>query len=134
MSNYSDAADGVTQALAETGEQLTIARTVTTSDPNKPTQPPQSVTTEYTCTGYLGPNSRYNPESQQREVSTECYIDPLSVRDDLGDVVNTLGNLTLITEEGDVMTRDNGEQFVLTRAEHAVIEGQIAAFIHTGLA
>lgn len=134
MSNYTDVAAGVTEGLVEAGEDLTINRIVTTTDPNNPTQPPETTTLVYTCRGYVGPDSRYNPASMQREVTTDCIIDPLSIRNAEGALVNTTTALSVVTAEGDVVIDASGKEWRLTGSEHPRIEGKLAAFIHRGLA
>lgn len=134
MSNIPSVLAGVAEAIAEAGEPLTIKRSVMVTDPNKPTQPGTLVTTVYTCLGYVGPVSAWNPASLQREITTDCYIDPLSLRDEDDEQVNTPSTLTVITEEGDVVIDGAGKEWVMTRESHPRIEGRIALFWHVGLA
>lgn len=134
MSNYTDVADGVIEAIAEAGEPLTIKRTTVVKDPNAPSQPGTATTDTYTCQGYVGPISQWNPTSMQREVTTDCYIDPLSVLDSDGLPVNTTDALGFITAEGDVVSDAGGKQWVMTQERHPRIEGRIALFWHSGLA
>lgn len=134
MSNVPAVRDGVTQALAETGETLTIRRVTSERDPDAPSQPPVITESFYTCRGYVGPVSQWNPASMQREVTTDCYIDPLSLLNEDDEPVNTSGNLTVITVEGDVVIDDAGNEFILTREQHPRIEGVLALFWHRGIA
>ncbi len=92
MSNLPAVWQGVTDAIAQTGEVLTIERT-TTEPGSGPTQPPVTTITTYTARGYVGPVSQWNPTSQQREITTDCYIDPLSLRDSAGEMVNSTASL-----------------------------------------
>lgn len=134
MTNLPAVWQGVTQAIAETGEVLTIERTTTTSDPDSPTQPPVTTTVTYTCWGYVGPVSEWNPTSQKREITTQCYIDPLSLRDATGDLVNSTASLVIVTTEGDVVRDAAGNEWRLTREQHPRLEGRVVLFWHTGLA
>lgn len=133
MSNLPAVWQGVTQAIDETGEPLTITRT-TQIPGDGPTQPGTTVTDTYTALGYVGPMSQWNADSQQREVTTECYIDPLSLRDDAGDLVNTTSALTIVTREGDVVSDTAGNEWRLTREQHPRLEGRVVLFWHRGLA
>ena len=134
MSNYTDVAAGVAEAVAEAGETLTITRTTYTTDPNNPTQPPQANNAVYTCTGYIGPVSQFNRESMQLETTTDCYIDPLSVLDDQSQPVNSTSALAFVTTEGDIVENAAGDQYVMTKKLHPIIEGKIALFWHRGVA
>ena len=44
--------NGVTRALAEVGEDLTVKRTTTVPNPSNPTLPGTTVTESHTCRGY----------------------------------------------------------------------------------
>jgi hypothetical protein len=128
VSNIPDVVAGVTEALAETGEPLTLRKFTTADNPADPTGPPVTTPVDYACIGYVGPVRQFNTASRVVEITTDAYIDPLSITG------NTLSALTVISDLGDVLIDGSGKEWVLTREQHPRLEGRIALFWHSGLA
>lgn len=128
MSNVPDVIAGVTEALTEAGEPLVLRKFATVDNPLDPTGPPVTTTTNYNCIGYVGPVRQFNTESRVVEITTDAYIDPLSITG------NTAEALTVISDLGDVLIDGSGKEWVLTREQHPRIEGRVALFWHSGLA
>lgn len=128
MSNVPDVIAGVTEALAETGEPLVLRKITVVNNPLDPTGPGTPTPVNYNCIGYIGPVRQFNTASRVVEVTTDAYIDPLSITG------NTDTALTVISDLGDVLIDGSGKEWVLTREQHPRIEGRIALFWHSGLA
>lgn len=107
---------------------MTLRRYTVVTNPADPTGPGTPTTTDYTCRGYVGPVTRFDPANRVSATVTECLIDPLSITG------NTESALTVISQLGDVVIDGSGKQWVLTQDQHPRLEGRIAVFWHSGLA
>lgn len=108
--------NGVTKAIAETGELLTITRTTTVSDPDKPTLPGQTVVKSFDAMGYIYPKTFWDAGNSQVVSITMVIIDSTQCE--------------FVTQPGDVITDGRGQSFKLLEAQHPRLEGDDMAYIH----
>ena len=126
--NAEDILEGVQELIAEVGESFTLTRTTTVRDPLNPTKV-TTTTTTYTGACVVIGGSRYSPESASVIKRTEFIPDLLSLRNNLGNLVNTLASVTVFTQEGDVVTA-GGVTYRLLANEAPRIEGRQVACLH----
>ena len=126
--NAEDVLEGVQELVTEVGEPFTLARTTTTRDPLNPTKVTTTIT-NYTGACVIIGGSRYVPESASVVKRTEFIPDLLSLRNNLGELVNTLASVTVLTQEGDVVTA-GGVTYRLLANETPRLEGRQVACLH----
>jgi len=129
MSYATDVLQGVSEALAEVGESVTIERTTQVRDPVNPTRMITTVSVFSAMGALMGPVGRYEPSTQTIRQVTEWYTDLLSVRDSSGTYLNSLTSITWSTKEGDLVRLSSGPTYKMLANEQPRINGvQVAAF------
>jgi hypothetical protein len=114
---------GVTRALAEVGEDLTVKRVTTVPNPSNPTLPGTSVTESHTCRGYVYPLEKWDPSTMTRNTVTMVIMDSQSF------------NPAFVPERGDVVVDGHGKEYRLLDRQNPRLLGDDMAFIHpTGAA
>ncbi|HIC1467028.1 TPA: hypothetical protein ACWZ76_004334 [Klebsiella pneumoniae] len=114
---------GVTRALAEVGEDLTVSRTVTTPNPSNPTLPGVTETSVHSCRGYVYPLEKWDPSTMTRNTVTMVIMDTKSF------------DPPFVPERGDVVTDTRGREYRLLDRQNPRLLGDDMAFIHpTGAA
>lgn len=111
--------DGVTKALAETGEDMTITRKTTVKDPLHPTKPGVETIQTWTARGYVYPEVKWEPVSMTRQTTTMVIFDPQSFNPPGG-----------VTQPGDIVTDASNKQYRLQDYQNPRYLGDEMAFIH----
>ncbi|AGF89324.1 hypothetical protein SP069_00220 [Salmonella phage SP069] len=110
--------DGVTRALAEVGEDLTVKRVTTVPNPSNPTLPGTSVTESHTCRGYIYPLEKWDPLTMTRNTTTMVIMDSQSFVP------------AFVPERGDVVVDERGKEYRLLDRQNPRLLGDDMAFIH----
>lgn len=116
MSRKPSVLSGVTKALSQTGEILTVTRTETISDPDKPTLPSETVEKSFNAMGYIYPKTFWDAGNSQLVSVTMVILDSTQCE--------------FVTQAGDVITDGRGQSFKLLEAQHPRLEGDDMAYIH----
>ena len=118
MSNVLDVVEGVAEALAETGEDGQIVKTVRTRDPSNPTRM-ITVTTTYNARMYFdSPRAGYVAQGVSVQRNATLYVDWLSLVDvatglPANSIVNGEPVFNVVTSQGDVAVRADGTRLTL---------------------
>lgn len=116
---------GVTRALLETGEDLTVTRKVTIKDPNKPTQPGTDTIYSWTGRGYIYPEVKWDVGTQTRVTTTLVIFDKQSFVANPG-----YPDVLCITQLGDIIAEVSGKKYKLLTEQHPRLLGEAMAYIH----
>jgi hypothetical protein len=111
--------EGVTRALTEVGEDLTVTRKTVVADPDNPTMPGNTIVESWVARGYVYPESKWDSTNQILVKSTMVILDPLSFIP-----------AGAVTKEGDVITDDRGMSYKLLSSQAPRLEGADMVFIH----
>lgn len=141
--NVQDVIEGVQEALAETGETITITRTETVRNPSNPSQ---VITVEktYTARAYFNePRDVYVAQGVTVRKDSEIYVDWLSVVDTdtdtlVNDKATVLSNVesgtwpvwAFETKQADSVKRANGTLYTLLANTGTNINGVTVMGIH----
>lgn len=116
MSRQQDVLNGVTKALYEVGELLTVKRQVYQPNPNSPTLPGEMVEQSFQAQGYVYPKSQWDANSSQLVTVTMVILDSTQCE--------------FVTQTGDIVTDGRGQSFKLLEAQHPRLSGDDMAYIH----
>lgn len=116
MSRKQSVLNGVTKALAETGEMLTVKRVSIVPDPDSPTSPGIKTEQSFSAMGYIYPKSQWDTNTSQLVTVTMVILDSTQC--------------DFITKTGDTVTDGRGQSFKLLEAQHPRLEGADMAYIH----
>lgn len=130
MSDRNKVLLGVQKALARTGAPVTLTRKIIGRDPSNPTKV-TTIVTDYTLTGILYPQTRYEPSIATTVTRTLFIPDLLSVEDTRapGVKINTLDNITWRSQLGDEIAQD-GRRYKLMENEQPMLVGEVVACLH----
>ena len=110
--------NGVTRALAEVGEDLTVKRVTTVPNPSNPTLPGTTVTESHTCRGYIYPLEKWDPTTMARITTTMVIMDSQSFEP------------RFVPYRGDVVVDERGKEYRLLDRQNPRLLGDDMAFIH----
>lgn len=110
--------NGVTRALAEVGEDLTVKRVTTVPNPSNPTLPGTTVTESHTCRGYIYPLEKWDPTTMARITTTMVIMDSQSFEP------------RFVPDRGDVVVDERGKEYRLLDRQNPRLLGDDMAFIH----
>lgn len=116
MSRKPSVLNGVTKALAETGEMLTVKRVTVVPDPNSPTSPGVTTEQSFDAMGYIYPKTFWEASSSQLVTVTMVILDSTQC--------------DFMTRTGDIITDGRGQSFKLLEAQHPRLEGDDMTYIH----
>lgn len=110
--------NGVTRALDEVGEDLTVKRVTTVPNPSNPTLPGTTVTESHTCRGYIYPLEKWDPTTMTRITTTMVIMDSQSFEP------------RFVPDRGDVVVDERGKEYRLLDRQNPRLLGDDMAFIH----
>lgn len=110
--------NGVTRALAEVGEDLTVKRVTTVPNPSNPTLPGTTVTESHTCRGYIYPLEKWDPTAMTRITTTMVIMDSQSFEP------------RFVPDRGDIVVDERGKEYRLLDRQNPRLLGDDMAFIH----
>lgn len=110
--------NGVTRALAEVGEDLTVKRVTTVPNLSNPTLPGTTVTESHTCRGYIYPLEKWDPTTMARITTTMVIMDSQSFEP------------RFVPDRGDVVVDERGKEYRLLDRQNPRLLGDDMAFIH----
>ncbi|EEO8517440.1 hypothetical protein G6K62_003275 [Salmonella enterica subsp. enterica serovar Rubislaw] len=110
--------NGVTRALAEVGEDLTVKRVTTVPNPSNPTLPGTTVTESHTCRGYIYPLEKWDPTTMIRITTTMVIMDSQSFEP------------RFVPDRGDIVVDERGKEYRLLDRQNPRLLGDDMAFIH----
>lgn len=116
MSRKPSVLSGVTKALYEVGEELTVTRETVQPNPESPTLPGEIVKQSFTAMGYIYPKSQWDAANSQLVTVTMVILDSTQC--------------DFVTQTGDIVTDGRGQSFRLLEAQHPRLEGADIAYIH----
>lgn len=103
----------VRKIMARFGEDGQIIRKTVTTDPSNPTKV-ITVETTYTARMYFdSPRTSYVADGLVAQRAAQLYVDLLSIKDDLGDPVNSEDSVTFVTDQDDIAVRADGTRLTL---------------------
>lgn len=110
--------NGVTRALDEVGEDLTVKRVTTVPNPSNPTLPGTTVTESHTCRGYIYSLEKWDPTTMTRITTTMVIMDSQSFEP------------RFVPDRGDVVVDERGKEYRLLDRQNPRLLGDDMAFIH----